>query len=550
MAHVVVERRQRASMIEPAVVVKGLVHMYPGRGEPALVIDELVIGEGEVVLVTGKSGSGKSTLVNCINGVIPHLFPGDSNLDPSTHSGEVYVRGLAVSKTPLHILSTVVGTLLQDPETQVLNYDIEEEVAFGPENLCLPPDEVNRRVSQAISSVGIGHLLGRETYTLSGGELQRVAAAAILAMTPQVLIFDEPTSNVDPEGTAVLLDFIRSLKGKSVIIVEHKVERILPFADRVILMDNGRIVVDTPASTLLDKVDVFIQYGVEIPESYEYAKMLGLNTTDVQQLADEIRKRGVPIDQKMRRKYTQTILEAHLRVFSGERELLDAEISLGSGHILGVMGRNGAGKSTLLKALMGVLDRKLQSDVHLSVCGVDLSKANVSERGRYITYVPQNFDLTLVSRSVMDELSYSPKKRGLKDWRDRVNELMGVLSLEEYSSSDPFALSFGQRRRVALGSALAAGVKVALLDEPTSGQDFAHREALGRELSKLAGLGYSFIVVTHDSRFVYRHCDRLAILSEGRIVLEGTPEKVFEHSEDYGIPPPTEFYLWRRLSER
>ncbi len=532
------------------MVVKGLMHRYPGRAEPALVVDELVIGEGEFVLVTGKSGSGKSTLVSCINGVIPHLFPGDANLDPSQHSGEVYIHGLAVSKTPLHVLSTVVGTLLQDPETQVLNYDVEEEIAFGPENLCLPSDEVNRRVSEAIDSVGIRHLLGRETYTLSSGELQRVAAAAVLAMTPRVLIFDEPTSNVDPEGSAALLDLIRSLKGKSVIIVEHKVERVLPFVDRVILMDGGRIIADIPASELLNKVDLFSRYGVEIPESYEYAKSLGLNTTDTQRIASEIKRRGVSVRVKQRRMAPLKVLEAEVRVFSGERKLVDARISLGSGEILGVMGRNGAGKSTMLKALAGVLDRKLRSDVRLSVCGVDLSGGSVGERGKYIAYVPQNFDLTLVSKTVMDELTYSPRKRGVRDWRNRVGELIRILSLEEYSSSDPLSLSFGQRRRVALGSALAADVKVALLDEPTSGQDFAHREALGHELSRLAALGYSFVVVTHDSRFVWRHCDRLVVLSQGRVALDGAPESVFESSEEYGIPPPTEFHLYRRLNER
>lgn len=538
-----VEEKKAEVTSDVAISVKGLYHSYPGTFNPAIEVEEFEIKEGQAVLITGKSGSGKSTLVNCINGVIPHIFPGTADLDPQTHRGEVFVYDMPVSKTPLSKLSTTVGTLLQDPETQVLNYKVEEEVAFGPENLCMSPEEISKRVSEAIDTVGIRHIVQRETYTLSGGELQRVAMAAVLAMRPRILIFDEPTSNIDPEGTAEVFELMRSMRGKTMIVVEHKVERVLPFVDRVVLVDNGRIVFDLEKDKILDHLDELVEAGVEIPNHYLVAKQLGITTTDVDKVILEMKKRGVKLDKPTRFVATENSLEATVKVSYKDNVILDSSVKVGKGEVLAIMGRNGAGKSTMLKALVGFTDRKLNVDLKLNVGGVDLSSSRIQDRGRYIAFVPQNFDLTLVSKTVLEEIAYSPKKHGIKDWRERVSSLMNILSLEEFKDRDPLALSFGQRRRVAMGSALASGARVVMMDEPTSGQDFYHREMLGREISRLKEAGYSFVVVTHDSRFVYRHADRAMILSGGRKVLEGLPEEVFSSSEQYGIPPPTDYLL-------
>jgi energy-coupling factor transport system ATP-binding protein len=194
---------------------------------------------------------------------------------------------------------------------------------------------------------------------------------------------------------------------------------------------------------------------------------------------------------------------------------------------------------------MGFLDKQLNSSLNLIFENVDLSHAGIVERGKYLHYVPQSFDLTLVSSTVKDEVAYSLKKKKAKNREQRARELLQLFSLEQVSERDPLTLSMGQRRRVAMASALASGARVIMLDEPTSGQDFYHRESLGVELAKLKSLGYSFLVVTHDSRFVYRHADRMAVLDKGVKVLEGKPEEVFEFSENYGIPPPTDFLLRR-----
>lgn len=520
-----------------AVEAKDLAYSYLDAGRPVLTVLSLSIEEGETVLVTGKSGGGKSTLVNCINGVIPHIFRGNN-------PRSVRVYGQFVRDVPLPKLSTTVGTLLQDPETQILNYTVEEEVAFGPENLCLPEKEIVERVEGAMETTGIHTLKDRETYALSGGELQRVALAAVLSMGPRILILDEPTSNIDPEGTAHIFETLKNLKeGRTLIIVEHKLERVLPFVDRVILVDGGKVISDVRKSELVDHLEEFRAAGIDVPETYFYAKKFGLRIDDLEGIRRKLEDSGGVLPQPQRAPPGKVVLKADSKVTAAGRLLLDAGLELHEGHTLAIMGRNGAGKSTLLKAMMGFLDKDLKSETTLTACDRDLSHASIQERGRYIAFMPQNFDLTLISKSVQDEIAYSLKKRGVKDYKPKVDEFLKLFSLERYRKSDPVMLSVGQRRRVAMAAAISSGSKIVMLDEPTSGQDFYHKEMLAKELTMMKSLGYSFIIVTHDAKFVYKHADRLVVLDAGHQVLEGVPEEVFSRAEKYSIIPPPDFYL-------
>ena len=519
------------------VDVKNLVFSYVATGKPVLTVDSFRVEDGEIALIIGKSGGGKSTLVNCINGVIPHIFLGN---DPKG----VVVYGNVVRDIPLPKLSSVVGTLLQDPETQVLNYTVEEEVAFGPENLCLAPDEIRRRVDEAISTTDIAELRERETYVLSGGELQRVALAAVLAMKPKMLIMDEPTSNIDPEGTYRVFETLTKLKGSNtLVIVEHKLERALHFADRVILVDQGKIVFDIKKEELVDHLEELHEGGIDVPEHYLYAKKFGINPTDIEAIRARIAQEHLNLQSPERQNGGKVVMEAFAHVEIPGRTLVDADVSLREQQILAIMGRNGAGKSTFLKTVMNFLDKEVTAKSKLVVNGIDLSRASIQQRGRYIAYVPQSFDLMLISKTVEDEVSYSLRKRGDKDFKERTDEFLKLFGLEELRKRDPLMLSVGQRRRVAMAAALSSGVKIVLLDEPTSGQDFYHKEIISKELGMLKGLGYSFAIVTHDAKFVYRYCDYLVVLDSGKKVLEGTPEEVFATSQKFSVVPPTEFYL-------
>ena len=519
------------------VDVKGLAYSYIEGGKPVLTVDSFRVEDGEVAIVIGKSGGGKSTLVNCFNGVIPHIFKGS---DPTG----VIVYGKVVRDTPLPKLSAEVGTLLQDPETQVLNYTVEEEVAFGPENLCLPAEEIRQRVDEAISTCDIANLRERETYVLSGGELQRVALAAVLAMKPKMLIMDEPTSNIDPEGTARVFETLTGLKGKStLIIVEHKLERALHFVDRVILVDQGKIVFDIEKAKLVDHVEELHDAGIDVPEHYLWAKRFGMDPQNIDAIRARIAMEGLKLEVPARQNDGKVVMEAFAHVEVQGKTLVDAEVSLREQQILAIMGRNGAGKSTFLKTVMNFLDKELTARSKLVVNGVDLSKASIQQRGKYVAYVPQSFDLMLINKTVEDEISYSLRKRGAKDFKERTEEFLDLFGLKEFRRRDPLMLSVGQRRRVAMASALSSGVKIVMLDEPTSGQDFYHKEIISKELHMLKRLGYSFIIVTHDAKFVYRYADYLVVLDSGKKTLEGTPEQVFASSQLFSVVPPTDFYL-------
>jgi energy-coupling factor transport system ATP-binding protein len=533
----VAEAHSPQTALANPVDVKDLVFNYVGVGKPVLTVDSFHVVDGEVALIIGKSGGGKSTLVNCFNGVIPHIFKGNN-------PGGVIVYGNVVKDTPLPKLSSMVGTLLQDPETQVLNYTVEEEVAFGPENLMMPPEEIRRRVDQAMATTGIEDLKERETYVLSGGELQRVALAAVLAMNPKMLIMDEPTSNIDPEGTARVFQTLTGLKGKNtLVIVEHKLERALHFIDRVVLVDDGKIVFDIEKRNLVDHIEELHAAGIDVPEQYLYAKRFTMDPADIEGIRRRIAQEGLVLETPHRNRGGEVILEAFSHVEVPGKVLVDAELTLREREVLAVMGRNGAGKSTFLKAAMNFLDKELTAKSSLKVNGVDLSHGSIQERGRYIAYVPQSFDLMLINKTVEEEVSYSLRKRGAKDYKGRTEEFLKLFGLEEFRRRDPLMLSVGQRRRVAMAAALSSGVKIVMMDEPTSGQDFYHKEIIAKEINMLKGLGYSFIIVTHDAKFVYRYADSMAVLDAGKKVLEGTPEQVFASSQQYSVIPPTEYYL-------
>ncbi len=523
-----------------SISVADLSFFYTGSPERSIKVGSLNVSEGEIILLTGKSGSGKSTLVNCINGVIPHIFHG-------TRSGMVFVSGLDVSRTSLSALSSHIGTLLQDPSTQVLNYTVEEEVAFGPENLCLSRDEIEERVHEGIAITGLGALLGRETFTLSGGEMQRLSLASVLAMRPEVMVLDEPTSNIDPEGTESIFELLKSLAGKkTILIVEHKVERVLPFVDRLVLVDEGEIRLSIAKEDIIDHLDDLVKAGVEIPEHYTLARDLGIRSTELNEVRARIAEEGLVLHAPVRSSAVKKTLEAHSTVHSEQRLLVDASLSLLEGQVFAIMGRNGAGKSTLLNSLCGMLDSRLRAEVTLRVNGQDVGSSSVRDVGSHIAYIPQAFDIVLINSTVEDEIAYSMRRRGKiskKQLRMNIDKFLGLFSLDDLKDRDPLTLSFGQRRRVAMASALASGVSVVMMDEPTSGQDFFHREILGRELSNLKSEGFSFVVVTHDARFVYRHADRMMVMDGGKNVLEGTPEECFRESAKYGVMPPTDFLL-------
>jgi len=517
------------------VEIENLKVTYLGKDKPSLVVDKLSIEEGEAVLITGKSGGGKTTLVSVINGVIPHLIKAEVE-------GKVKVFDLDVLSSDLPQISRYVGTLLQDPDTQAFNYHVINEIAFGLENYMIPRDDMIKRIEESMKITGIYHLKNKEINTLSGGELQRTILASVLAMRPKALILDEPTSNIDPQGTREILELVKKIRGEgaSLIIVEHKIERVLPFIDRILIIDGGKIILDIKKDELIDYADVLYSLGLEVPDYMVFLKKNGLKEIDY-----EFLKKSYHPPPPERKEGKGEVLYAKLKVKTKDGNyIVDTEINLRENTITALMGKNGSGKTTLLKGIMGLLDKKqlLIEEEKVKVFDVDLSKANLIERGAYIAYLPQYFDVMFVKRKVEDEIAFTMKNRKIYS-KDRLEEVLSTFSLTEVRKEDPLLLSMGQRRRVAMASVLVGGAKVILLDEPTSGQDWYHREMLGKELQELRDKGYTVLVVTHDSRFVDKFSDYLYVIDKGKTVLKGKPEEVFPKAEKYGIEPPVDWVI-------
>ncbi|WP_054846803.1 ABC transporter ATP-binding protein [Sulfuracidifex tepidarius] len=385
--------------------IKDLKVSYPEKSY-SLFFDSLNVNEGESVLVTGRSGSGKSTLLNSINGVIPNEIEAEEE-------GEIKVFGLNVKSSTIQEISTKVGTLLQDPDAQIFNYYVIEELAFGAENLNLPKDEIISRIKEVSELVGISHLLNRETLRLSGGEKQRIVLGSILAMNPKALILDEPTSSIDLKGTKEILSNLRRLKDRvSMIIAEHKINKVIDFVDRIIILDKGKILCDVKKSDIRE---------IDFDE-------LGIEPLEIRSLPE-------------RRRFNENILEAYIKVSDGKRLIVDTKIELKKG-ITALIGNNGSGKSTLLKAIAGILPSNLKFSGYIKVNDREISKLTVEERGEIIAYLPQDVDLMFTKKTVKDEISYPAKLR--RKYNEKViNELIRKFNLPE--DQDPFLLSVGRK---------------------------------------------------------------------------------------------------------
>lgn len=495
--------------------VERLSVSYPGPAAPVLSEVSLHIDEGDLVLVTGRTGTGKSTLLGAINGLVPRFSGGRMR-------GTVRVAGRSVAEHAARDMADLVGFVGQDPLAGFTTDVVEEEIAYGMEQLGIAPDVMRKRVEETLDTMDIADLRRRSLRSLSGGQQQRVAIAAVLAAQPQVLVLDEPTSALDPTAASDVLAAIGALvwdAGLTVVLAEHRLERVMKQVDRVLWLPGGGRAELGPAPEVLARADV-------VPPLAELARAVGW--AEVPLSVREARRRvqrdrleprligrpAVPVG-------PTTVRARGLGVSYGPVVALDrVSLELDAGRVTALMGRNGAGKSTLLWALQGAL----RSTGELEVAGADPRRLGARAARRIITLVPQTAADLLYLPSVAAECARADRDADAADGTTRT--LLERLGLDPPPGADPRDLSEGQRLGLVLAIQLAAGPAVLLLDEPTRGLDYEVKHRLCAVLRGLAADGTTVLVSTHDVEFAAAVSDRTIMMADAQIVADGPTREV------------------------
>ncbi|MGI6066080.1 MAG: ABC transporter ATP-binding protein [Bacillota bacterium] len=488
-------------MLEPVVDIKELSFTYNGSHYPALDRINLKVHRGEFLTISGASGCGKSTLALCLAGFIPYAFAGKME-------GSVRIEGKDTKDYPAGGLSGIVGLVQQDPEAQLCTLTVRDEVAFGPENLCFPPAEIRERVSFALDAVGARDLLERQVHTLSGGEKQRVAIASVLAMTPSLLILDEPTANLDPSCTGEVLRTLEKLRKDhdiSIIVIEHRLERLLPITDLLLFMEKGRITrTITP------------QEYQELSDSK--GRAFAGPSEERSQLFCDKKEGSAPL-----------LSVENLSVSYEEKEIL-AQINFKAypGETIALMGDNGSGKTTLLQVLLGVI-KPGAGKIYLD--RENITKLKVSRRAHDMGLSFQNpnhqiFENTVFKEALLPSLFLSKEAPELI--QGKIDLLLENFGLNQYRNKNPFTLSLGEKKRLTLISVLAYSPKVLILDEPLVGQDSERIDLLVNALREHRAQGGLTLMVCHEPNVVVSCCQRVLFLEKGKLLLDASVDEAME----------------------
>ena len=520
-------------MPDAPLVIENLSFQYRTRPEPAIQNISFELKPGEMLLIAGSSGCGKTTLARCINGLIPRSYRGK-------REGKVLLHGTDVAEMQIADMAQIVGTLLQDPERQIVASNVFNEIAFGPENLGLPRAEIIARVEEAMSRLKIEHIRDRETFNLSGGEKQKVALAGLLAMNPSILLLDEPLASLDPASAYEALEAFRSLadEGKTVVLIEHRVEdAITARPDRLLYMEAGQVKYLGPIENLPTEID---HRQVKLPAQWVVRR--------VQQIGEKVDKpefaesseRGEPL----------VVFEDVDFRYSDETPwiLQDVDLAIRRGDLIGVLGPNGAGKSTLVKHAIGLLK---PTSGRVLIDGKDTRSMSVAQIARVLGYVFQSPTHMLFAPTVQEELEFGPTNLGFEKaaMQKAVSQSISTVNLNGLEEYPPLGLSFGQQKRTTIAAVLAMQSKIMVMDEPTAGQDYANythfmdvmcRPAADGAKSLVAANFAATLFITHDLDLAVTYANRILLVGDKHIVADGTPEDVlkdFDLLERYRVRP-------------
>lgn len=423
---------------KPVISLRNLSFAFNGGTSLALRNVNLDIFAGEFVVIAGASGCGKSTLSMAMAGHIQHVIGGHM-------SGDVCIDGTNTRQLDLCDIAVKVSLCQQDPEAQFCTLTVQDEVCFGPENLVLPVEEVLHRLDASLAVLDCSHLKGRELFQTSGGEQQRVAIASLLAMNPEVLILDEPTSSLDPDGAGEVwsaIEKLRAERGMTIVVIEHKLNRLLALADRLIVMSDGIVIADGPPGS------VYQQYAETLRQRWP---------------ATESRQE----ESGPRAAVRESIRVRDLRFSYAEKKILHGiSFQADAGEFVGIVGANGSGKTTFLTCLAG-LNRPDSGEINVE--GIDVTRAGISTVAREVGFVFQNPNHQLFESTVADEVSFACRNFGI-DGNAAAQRLVDEYGIAAYARRHPLKLSHGEKRRLNLCSVLPHDPSIVLLDEPFIGR--------------------------------------------------------------------------------
>lgn len=493
--------------------VENLTFRYQRRSQPAIRDLSLALQPGEMVLLAGASGCGKTTLMRCLNGLAPRVYRGEMQ-------GRVEIFGRPIETLSMAQLSQQVGTLLQDPERQIVGTYVLNEVAFGLENLGLPREEILARVEATLEYLGIAHLRQRETFYLSGGEKQKVALAGVLVMRPRILLLDEPLANLDPASAQEALALFRRLAddGIAILIVEHRVEDVLAVQPhRVLYLEEGQTKYYGDPQGLMEVVDyrqvklpaeIILERARRDPPPAPLTPALPPPSPEPLVIFDHVSFHYRPEE--------PPVLE-------------DISCEIRRGDIIAILGHNGAGKTTLVKHALGLLK---PTHGHVYLAGKDTRQLSVAEAAHHIGYVFQSPTQMLFAPTVAEELAFGPRNLGHpKEQIERdVRWAIQTVHLEEELHTPPLALSFGQQKRVSIAAVLAMRSRLLMLDEPTAGQDYWNYRAFMDAILQTPGFE-AILFITHDVDLAVMYANRVMLLYNGRLVADGAPPEVLRDEQ-------------------
>ncbi len=544
--------------MDDIVIVDNLHYAYPPLtpgGEPIPVLKgvSLRVRKGEFLALMGPTGVGKTTFCLTLNGILPHLMGG-------TLEGRVVVAGMDTRDNGPGEMSRQVGLVFQDPESQLFNMTVEDEVAFGLESLGLSSSEMEERIAWALEAVRLPGLRKRHPLQLSGGQKKRLAIATVLAMRPQVLVLDEPVTGLDPLGRHEVLSVIEKLKREgeaTVVMVEQDAEAVMAWADRVVIMERGRLVLEGSPRQIFSQVEALHGWGLAVPQMSELAHLFNRRqgttfhfTTEDEAcsaLAGELHSETqypIPNTQyPTSSEHSPAIQVEDLwhRYDDGPAVLTGVNVIIESGDFLAIVGQNGSGKTTLVKHFNGLL-RPTRGRV--LVGGQDTAGQSVGQLARKVGYLFQNPDHQIFAPTVWEEVAFGPRNLGSSEEEvaARTTEALALFGLGDQADTPPAVLGYGLRRKVTLAAVWAMRPQIMVLDEPTAGLDWRSTRTLMEEVTNLNRQGHTIILVTHDMKLVAEFARQVLVLDEGRTLAYGPTRQLFQQEailrQAFLAPPP------------